>query len=98
MLHEYPSLPGVASAACMAHPRRLELLTCGLEDRCSIQLSYRCVTLKKPQLGLVSPVFFYGCSMNDECPKILEANRVNNFVRHANSRYYARLYRNGKEI
>ncbi len=24
-------------AAC---PRRLELLTCGLEDRCSIQLSY----------------------------------------------------------
>jgi integrase len=31
-------------------------------------------------------------------PKYWEKTRLNNLVRHTNGRYYARLYRNGKEI
>ena len=34
----------VIFSASLAHPTRLELVTCGLEDRCSIRLSYRCVS------------------------------------------------------
>jgi hypothetical protein len=30
-------------------------------------------------------------------PKYWEKTRLNNLVRHTNGRYYARLYRNGKE-
>ena len=36
--------------------------------------------------------------MNTEAPKFWKKTRVNNLVRHANGRYYARLYRHGKEI
>ena len=37
--------------------------------------------------------------MNEKStPKYWKKTRVNNLVRHANGRYYARLYRNGKEI
>jgi integrase len=34
----------------------------------------------------------------DIAPKYWEKTRLNNLVRHANGRYYARLYLNGKEI
>jgi hypothetical protein len=34
----------------------------------------------------------------DTAPKYWEKTKLNNMVRHANGRYYARLYRNGKEI
>ena len=34
---------------------------------------------------------------NDSAPKYWEKTRLNNLVRHTNGRYYARLYRNGKE-
>ncbi len=34
----------------------------------------------------------------DTAPKYWEKTRLNNMVRHANGRYYARLYLNGKEI
>ena len=35
---------------------------------------------------------------DDSTPKYWTRTRVNNLVHHANGRYYARLYRNGKEI
>jgi integrase len=45
-----------------------------------------------------STVFFYGVVVNaDTAPKYWEKTRHNNLVRHTNGRYYARLYRNGKE-
>ncbi len=44
----------------MAHPGRLELPTCGLEDRCSIQLSYRCVSSVSEALITVSQLVFPG--------------------------------------
>ncbi|HSI10941.1 MAG TPA: tyrosine-type recombinase/integrase [Chthoniobacter sp.] len=34
---------------------------------------------------------------DDSAPKYWEKTRLNNLVRHTNGRYYARLYRNGKE-
>jgi len=34
----------------------------------------------------------------DPSPKYWTKTRLNNLVRHANGRYYARLYRDGKEI
>lgn len=47
----------------------------------------------------ISTVLFYGDAMNENsAPQFWKKTRTSNLVRHANGRYYARLYRNGKEI
>ena len=38
-----------------------------------------------------------GTAPEKEGPKYWETTRLNNLVRHVNGRYYARLYRDGKE-
>src|SRR5215813_2236250 len=57
---------------------------------------------KTPQISVesayISTAIFYGVAVNtDTAPKYWEKTRLNNLVRHTNGRYYARLYRNGKE-